>query len=190
MQRVNQGQTQSEQVEHDETVGGTDGNPHTDSASFAALENINGVATATSTLSVDAPAAVKIDATVKMFLVDKTPRGEALFEYMMESPPVADTIASDPEMLYVIHNESQWDSRNSDPVPDDFSEAYTSLSNDVAALLAYVERFLSDYTEGQNFLDGLVGNRLSAEDLASSETAMYVIQTGDEKTDLQNYRTA
>jgi len=45
MGRVNQGQTQSSQVEHDKTEGGTEGNPHADSlaASYTApVQTVDG----------------------------------------------------------------------------------------------------------------------------------------------------
>jgi hypothetical protein len=188
MGRINQGQTQSGQVEHDETEGGTSGNPHSNSASFDALTSINATGTEGSTVSTDSPAAVAIEGAVQLFLQDKTPRGEALLEFMMESQPIAEAITSDESMMYVIHNEGLWDGRNSDPVPDDFDAAYTALPIEVAACCAYVERFLSDYTAGQNELDTLLDIAPVANDLTESVPAMHVIQEGDEQTDLQDYR--
>lgn len=186
--RVNQGQTQSGQVVHGETEGGTSGNPHSNSASFKALQSINATGTESSTISADSPAAVEIEGAVQMWLVDKTPRGEALFEFMMESQPIAEAIAGNESIQYVIHNESMWDNRNADPVPDNFDATYTSLPVEVAGCCAYVERFLSDYTAGQTELDNLLDIQPVANDISESASAMHVIQEGDAQTDLQDYR--
>ena len=40
MGRANQRRTASDEVQHDETIGGSDGNPHADSASVADLSEI------------------------------------------------------------------------------------------------------------------------------------------------------
>ena len=42
MTTIDQTSTLSRDVEHDETQGGTDGNPHTESASMADLEDVGG----------------------------------------------------------------------------------------------------------------------------------------------------
>ena len=147
-----------------------------------------GAETLPSTIASSSRGAVAVDASVELFIEDADPRGEAFLEFIMSVPSLADALASDPFIMFVINNEEVFEDRLSEPTPEDFDQAYTSLTGPVAEVVAWIETLLADYDAGQTELENLMDIGPIADEIGDSAAAMAVINKGDELTDIQDYR--
>ena len=147
-----------------------------------------GAQTLSSTVASSSRGVVAVDASVELFIEDADPRGEAFLEFIMSVPSLADALASDRFIMHVINNEEVFEDRLSEPTPEDFDQAYTSLTGPVAEVVAWIETLLADYDAGQTELEKLMDIEPIAGEIGDSAAAMAVINKGDELTDIQDYR--
>lgn len=139
-------------------------------------------------ISGEAPAPVEIEAAAQLFIDDKVPRGEAFLEFLLSYEDTAEAITGSEAFMYVINNEGKFSGREDNPTPEDFNTALTVMEDPAARLVAYIELFLSDYTQGQSGLDTFMDSKSAAEQLGDSRQAVRVINDGDDRPDLQDYR--
>lgn len=140
-------------------------------------------------ISTEAPDTIGIEAAVRLLIDDKVPRGEALLDFLLSYEDTAEAITGSEAFMYVINNEGQFSNREENPTPQNFDTALTLLDDPAARLIAYTELLLADYDQGQSDLQTLMDSPPAARQLGDSPQAMRVINDGDDRPDLQDYRT-
>jgi len=171
MTTIDQSSTLSREVEHDETIGGTDGNPHTESASMADLDDVGG----------GEPVGLDSD-EFDAFLEDQESVNE------MTSAPVTmgAVVASAPAMDAVSMSQTARDAIGTDGVGYDAVAAAAVAIGKYAAGLAGldattyadIDAVLTDETArdaviaSEFAMDAVVASELALNTVAASETVM------------------
>lgn len=141
-----------------------------------------------STVSEKTAAIPGVDGIVELFIDDADPRGEAFADFLSSFPDTANNLGDNSAAMYVVNNEEEFSARRTNATPDNFDQAYLTTDAPVRQLVAYIETFLSDYTQGQDNLEVFMSIPEAAEQLGDSKQAMRVINEGDDRPDLQDYR--
>ena len=141
-----------------------------------------------SVIASDSEGIPSVEAAVELFLEDKDPRGEAFETFLLSFPDTEAELSDNVGSAFVLDNKGQFSSREDNPTPDDFSQAYVSMGESVALTVAYIELFLSDITTGEEDLEIFMGIDEIADDLANSKQAMRVITQGEDFGGLVDYR--